>query len=235
VVPTLRVAATTRWRGLSDDALVLAFIRCRTHAGTWKPYADTTGGDLLRLHGRNFGPRGVAQPHVRYGAGDAFDSRWYAAAGCEVKGHATLECTRLAEGVGAALRVRVGGIGPRGCSVAQCQTSRIVASEAALLSYAAPRIYTLEGAGGAALVDSSTAGGGEVVVRGRFFGPAGGVVEVRRSTCHFTPHRVLLRSLTTPPRIVRSHTGTSRGRSRRASAPSSPSPPTTTPRRSAAA
>ena len=74
---------------------------------------------------------------MRYGAGDAFDSRWYAAEGCEVKGHATLECTRLAEGVGAALRVRVGGIGPRGCSVAQCQTSRIVADdEAALLSYA---------------------------------------------------------------------------------------------------
>ena len=50
-----------------------------------------------------------AAPALRYGAGDAFDSRWYAAEGCEVKGHATLECTRLAEGVGAALRVRVGG------------------------------------------------------------------------------------------------------------------------------
>ena len=131
--------------------------RCafHAHAGTWKPHADTAGGDLLRLHGRNFGPRGVAQPHVRYGAGDAFDSRWYAAEGCEVKGHATLECTRLAEGVGAALRVRVGGIGPRGCSVAQCQTSRIVADdEAALLSYAAPRVHGLEGVGGVANVSS---------------------------------------------------------------------------------
>ena len=96
------------------------------------------------------------------GAGDAFDSRWYAAQGCEVKGHSTLECTRLAEGVGAALRVRVGGIGARGCSVAQCQTSRFVANESALLSYAAPRIYALEGPGGAALVDSSTDGGDDV-------------------------------------------------------------------------
>ena len=168
-------------RARPGDAPTVA-CAARTRAGTWKPHADTTGGDLLRLHGRNFGPRGVAQPHVRYGAGDAFDSRWYAAEGCEVKGHTTLECTRLAEGVGAALRVRVGGIGPRGCSVAQCQTSRIVANESALLSYAAPRIYTLEGAGGAALVDSSTAGGDEVVVRGRFFGPVGGVVQVRRAS-----------------------------------------------------
>ena len=207
VVATSRAAANARWRGLSDDGRTLRYA-FHAHAGTWKPYADTTGGDLLRLHGRNFGPRGVAQPHVRYGAGDAFDSRWYAAEGCEVKGHSTLECTRLAEGVGAALRVRVGGIGARGCSVAQCQTSRIVANESALLSYAAPRVHGLEGAEGAALVESSTGGGDEVVVRGRFFGPADGVVEVRRAIRFHAAS--LSAQPDTPSRLDRSPTGTSR-------------------------
>ena len=147
--------------------------------GTWKPHAGTAGGDLLRLYGRNFGPRDVASPIVRYGAGDTFDARWYEAASCKVLGHQTLECKRLAPGVGAALRVHVSRIGARGCRPStQCRASPVATADASLISYRAPLVTGLEGRGGGPLPDLRTTGGDEIVLRGSFFGPAGGDVVV---------------------------------------------------------
>ena len=57
--------------------------------GVYKPYARPEGDDELRILGDNFGPRGVAQPRVRYGRGETPSAAWLTASSCAVRDHAS--------------------------------------------------------------------------------------------------------------------------------------------------
>ena len=142
--------------------------------GTYKPYASTGGGDELRVFGRNFGPRGDAQPTLRYGAERWPRSTWLRAAGCEVRAHGEISC-RSAPGTGTSLRVQLGGIGERGCSILTCRVSAVAYGAGVEISYVPPRVYEVVAAN---QHDGSTRGGGSVTITGIHFGEVGSVPRV---------------------------------------------------------
>ena len=142
--------------------------------GTYKPYASTGGGDELRVFGRNFGPRGDAQPTLRYGAERWPRSTWLRAAGCEVRAHGEISC-RSAPGTGASLRVQLGGIGESGCSILTCRVSAVAHGDDVEISYVRPRVYGIITAN---QHDAPTRGGGIVTITGIHFGEVGSVPRV---------------------------------------------------------
>ena len=95
--------------------------------GTYKPRADTTGGDLIRVIGQNFGDRGVAQPALWYGRGTAPHVGWLQATACQVLSHTEVTC-RSVPGVGVGLRAQLRDVGERGCSIDECRSSDVADS-----------------------------------------------------------------------------------------------------------
>ena len=142
--------------------------------GTYKPLADTGGGDELRVTGSNFGAHGVAAPALRYGAGDAPHDGWLRAEACEVVSHRLVTC-RSAPGVGAGLSVQLRGIGERGCGVGECRSSLVASGEGVAISYARPRVLTVASAD---QHNATTRGGVAVTLTGFFFGARGSVPRV---------------------------------------------------------
>ena len=153
--------------------------------GTYKPYANTEGGDVLRVLGRNFGARGVAEPTFRYGIGNARMSTWHRATGCEVLSHGEINC-RSVPGVGAGLHVQIRGIGGRGCTSGECRSSAVGAGDGVEISYVPPRVV--------AVVtrdqhNASTQGGAIVTLTGQFFGELGSAPRVEYAVPSWTEGR----------------------------------------------
>ena len=116
------------------------------------------GGQLIRIVGQNFGPNGTFV-NVEYGANNG-SGTIYTAHGCAVViDHSVIECKSVS-GIGKNLNVRVAVAGLSGSW----------SSSGALLSYQAPVITKLAGAG--VEFPSSTTGNTPVEIQGRNFGPA---------------------------------------------------------------
>ena len=138
---------------LSFDAPVVS-----SFSGPGAVSAATAGGDVVVLHGSNFGPLGAAfVTSVLFYTSDVPDVR-YPAVGCAVTdAHVAITCT-IPFGAGARVSwvVAIAGL----------------SSSSPSTSFAAPRVSAVARPGNASLLGFATLGGEPVVITGSNFGPS---------------------------------------------------------------